>query len=49
MVVRLVDRMLLELAGEKLVEMYGPSAFISCLSHLIWSGQIHGLGAVGAS
>ena len=34
--------------GDKAVEMCGPSAFTSWLSHLVGSGQAPGQGAVGA-
>ena len=34
--------------GDKVVEMCGPSAFISWLFHLVRSGQAPGQGAVGA-
>ena len=39
MAARLLDRTLLERIGDKAVEMCGPSVFVSCLSHLIRSGQ----------
>ena len=35
MVARLLDRTLLECLGDKAVEMCGPSAFISWISHLV--------------
>ena len=40
---------LLERVGDRAVEMYGPSEFISWLSHLIRSEQAPGQGPVGAS
>ena len=49
MEVRLLDRMLLERVGGKVVEMYSPLAFISWPSHLVRSGQAPGQGAVGMS
>ena len=44
-----LDRTLLERVGDKAVEMRGPPAFISWLSHLVRSGQAPGQGTVGAS
>ena len=35
---RLLDRTPLERVGDNAVEIYGPSAFISWLSHLVHSG-----------
>ena len=50
MAARLLDRTLLERVGDKAVEMCGPLAFISWLSHLVRSEQAPpGQGAVGAS
>ena len=45
MVTRLLDRTLLEQVGAKAVEICGPLALISWLSHLVHGGQ----GAVGVS
>ena len=47
--VRLLDRTLLERVADKAVEMCGPSAFISWLSHFVRSGQASGQGVIGAS
>ena len=49
MAARLLDRTLLEQVGDKVVEMYGPSTFISWVSHLVCSEQAPGQGTVGAS
>ena len=49
MAASLLDRTLLERVSDKLVEMCGPLAFISWLSHLVHSGQAPGQGAVVGS
>ena len=49
MEVTLLDRTLLVRAGHKAVEMCGPSAFFSWLSHLVRSGQARGQDIMGAS
>ena len=45
---RFLDSTLLEQVGAKAVEMCHLSVYISCLSHVVHSGQALGQGTVGA-
>ena len=49
MVERFLDRVLSERVRGRVVEMFGPSVFISWLPHLVCGREAPGQGAVGAS